>query len=190
MLDDYQKVIDRATKLLWRKGYSRTSLRDSLRAMGIGEGSFYNTVKSKRRLYLECLRHCNDSVSRRRLDALRSHQSVKEGIRAFFRRVLDELDDPKTPQLCLLAGSLSGDGLGERELRQHVFDDMKAFTECFEERLEFAKKSGELPRDFDVEVTAQLVVTHLLGMFRVIRVLASRAGAERQIEALLRGLGL
>ena len=49
---DYDKAIDRAMRLLWRIGYSNVSVRDLLKVMGIGEGSFYNTFKSKKRLYL------------------------------------------------------------------------------------------------------------------------------------------
>jgi TetR/AcrR family transcriptional repressor of nem operon len=187
---DYDKAIDRATQLFWKRGYSNASLRDLLKVMGIGEGSFYNTVKSKKQLYLECLKHYNDTVSRRRLKALVSPVSVREGIRAFFRTVLDELDDPKTPRVCLLAGSLSGDVLAERDLKRYVVDEMTAFARCFTGRLEGAKETGELPEDFAVEVSSQVLVTYLQGLFRVIRVLQSRAQVERQIEALLSGLGL
>jgi TetR/AcrR family transcriptional repressor of nem operon len=187
---DYARAIDRATQLFWRKGYSNTSLRDLLKAMGIGEGSFYNAVKSKKRLYMECLKHYNDTVSRRRLNALVSRESVKESIRAFFKTVLDELDDPRTPRVCLLAASLSGDVLAERELKRCVLADMKAFYGAFTESLSRAKERGELAENFDVEVAAQVMVTYLQGLFRVIRVLQSRAEVERQIEALLRGLDL
>ena len=48
---DLDKAIDKATLLFWKKGYSNTSLRDLLKVMGIGEGSFYNSVKSKKNLY-------------------------------------------------------------------------------------------------------------------------------------------
>jgi len=187
---DYGQAIDRATRLFWKKGYSNASLRELLGAMGIGEGSFYNTVGSKKRLYLECLKHYNDTVSRRRLEALLSKPTVKQGVRAFFQTVLDELDDPKTPRVCLLSGSLSGDVLGERELKQCVVKEMTAFSNCFTERLKSAIEAGELPRDFDVEVAAQVLVTYLQGLFRVIRVLQNRAQVERQVEALLNGLGL
>jgi len=187
---DRDQAIDRATRVFWKKGYSNASLRDLLQAMGIGEGSFYNTVKSKRHLYLDCLKHYNDTVSRRRLAALLSGASAKQGVRAFFRTVLDDLDDPKTPPVCLLAGSLSGDVLAERELKRYVLAEMTAFAGRFVERLESAKKTEELPDDFDAQIAAHVLVTYLQGLFRVIRVLQDRAQVERQIEALLRGLGL
>ena len=115
---------------------------------------------------------------------------MNEGIRAFFKTVLDELDDPRTPRVCLLAGSLSGDVLAERELKRYVLNEMTAFAGRFVERLESAKRTGELPKDFDTEVAAQVLFTYLQGLFRVIGVLQNRAQVERHIEALLRGLGL
>jgi TetR/AcrR family transcriptional repressor of nem operon len=187
---DYARAVERATQLFWKKGYSKTSLRDLLKVMGIGEGSFYNTFRSKRRLYLECLKHYNDTVSRRRLHALLSPSSGKAGVRAFFKNVLDELDNPKIPSVCMLAGSLSSDVLAERELGRTVLSDMKDFSAAFQERLESAKQRGELPENFNATVGAQLLVTFLLGLFRVIRVLQNRSEVERQLEMLLTGLGL
>ena len=187
---DYDRAIALATRLFWRKGYAHTSLRDLLKVMGIGEGSFYNSVKSKKHLYLECLKHYNETVGRRRLQALLSQTTAKEGVRAFFRTVLDDLDDPKTPRVCLLAGSLSSDVLDARDLRQYVVAEMEMFVGCFVNRLAAAKTARELPKNFDAEVTAQLIVTYLQGLFRTIRVLHNRAQIEKQIEALLRGLGL
>jgi TetR/AcrR family transcriptional repressor of nem operon len=187
---DYDQAIERATRLFWRKGYSNTSLRDLLKVMGVGEGSFYNTVKSKEHLFLLCLKHYNDTVSRRRLNALFSEPSVKKGIRAFFRMVLDELDDPTTPRVCLLAGSLSSDVLDARDLGRYVVGEMQTFTRGFIERLQAAKASGELSEDFDSEVAAQVLVTYLQGLFRVIRVLHDRKQVEKQIDSLLAGLGL
>lgn len=187
---DYARVVGRATQLFWKRGYSNTSLRDLLKVMGIGEGSFYNTFGSKRRLYLECLKHYNDTVSRRRLDALLAPSSVKAGVRAFFKNVLDEIDDPKIPTLCMLAGSLSSDVLGERELGRVVVSDMKEFLAAFKERLQSAKQSGELPESFDAAVGAQVLVTFLLGLFRVIGVLEDRSEMERQLDMVLSGLGL
>ena len=40
------------------------------------------------------------------------------------------------------------------------------------------------------DTAAQVVVTYLQGLFRVVRILNSRPQLERQIEVLLTGLGL
>ena len=187
---DYDKAIDKATRIFWKKGYSGTSLRDLLKGMGIGEGSFYNTLKSKKQLYLECLKHYNDTVGRRRFTALLSPGSAKEGVRAFFRTVLDDLDDPRTPRACLLARSVSSDVLGEGDLRKSVQSDMAAFFGALSECLKSAKDTGELPPEFEPEVVAQIIGTYLQGLFRTALLGYDRPQLERQVDLFLTSIGL
>jgi hypothetical protein len=61
---------------------------------------------------------------------------------ALFKMVLDELDDPKTPPICLMPGSPSGDVLGDRELNRYVVEEMNAFSARFVERLRTAKQAS------------------------------------------------
>jgi TetR/AcrR family transcriptional repressor of nem operon len=187
---DYAAAVDRAMRLFWAKGYSGASLRDLLKVMGIGESSFYYNYGSKQRFYLECLGHYQRIVYGRRWAALAAEPSIKRGIRAFFKVVLDDLENRKIPNVCLLAGSLSADVLRERRLQRYVVREMRTLEQSLVERLRAARDAGELPKNFDVEVTAQLLVTFLQGFFRVVRTLKNRAELEKQVEALLRGIGL
>lgn len=187
---DHDAVVDRATRLFWSKGYTNTSLRDLLEVMEIGESSFYHSVKSKKNLYLECLRHYNDTVTLRRWQALAAQETVRDGIRAYFGAVLDDLDDPAVPNICLMAGSLSSDVLAEQELSTYVLAEMQTMEAALRDRLDAAVAVRELAEGFDTQTTAQVVVTYLQGLFRVVRVLNDRPQLERQIDALLRGLGL
>src|SRR5215472_5350314 len=152
---NYDRSLERATRVFWAKGYVSASMRDLLKAMRIGEGSFYHLFGSKKRLYQECLKHYNGGVTRRRVEALEAEPSARIGIRAFFRTVLDDLDDPKTPRICLLAQSLSSDVMEEAGLGKYIKEQMAGFEECFSRWLEQGKLSGELPADFPAEVTAQ-----------------------------------
>src|SRR5580765_8550783 len=121
---DYDRALERATRVFWAKGYASASMRDLLKAMGVGEGSFYHLFGSKKRLYLECLKHYNGKVIRRRVEALTSEPSVRNGVRAFFRALLDELDNPRTPRICLLAQSLSSEVMEESGLEAYVREQM------------------------------------------------------------------
>ena len=187
---DYDEAMTAATRLFWAKGYAGTSLRDLLGAMKIGEGSFYNTFRSKQHLYRLCLQHYHERLTRRRWEIFAGEPSVTKAIRLFFAAVLDDLDDPKLPNVCLMAASLSSEVLGSRELRTYVLREMKTMQQMLETRLEQARASGELPADFDCAVAAQVVITYLQGFYRVVRVLHDRGQMERQIAALLQGLGL
>jgi TetR/AcrR family transcriptional repressor of nem operon len=187
---DYDKAIDRATRVFWKTGYSNTSLRDLLRAMKIGEGSFYNTVKSKKNLYLECLKHYRATVINERHTALFSQKSARLGVRALFKTVLDQMDDPKRPGLCLLAGSLSRDVLDEKDLREYIVGEAAASGGHFIELLKSAQESGELPKELDPAAVAQIILTYIHGMSRAAQVSYDRQTIERQVEVLLKGLGL
>lgn len=187
---DYDKAIDRATRVFWKTGYSNTSLRDLLRAMKIGEGSFYNTVKSKKNLYLECLKHYRATVINERHTALFSQKSAKLGVRALFKTVLDQMDDPKRPGLCLMAGSLSRDVLDEKDLREYIVGESAASGGRFIGLLKSAQESGELPTELDPTAVAQIILTYIQGMSRAAQISYDRQRIERQVEVLLKGLGL
>jgi len=186
---DYDKAIHKATLAFWRKGYSNTSLRDLLKAMRIGEGSFYNSLKSKKRLYLECLRHYHETVGGKRVAALLSPPTIKLGVRAFFKTLLDDLDNPATPRLCLVASSISSDVLNDRELRKFIESGITAFTGLLTERLEAAKAAGEFPSEFEPEVIAGTISTYMQGLLRMVLVSYDRKQVERQLEVFLIGLG-
>lgn len=187
---DLNKAIDKATLLFWRKGFSGTSLRELLKVMGIGESSFYNAVKSKKNLYLMVLQRYNDTVGLKRVQALQSGRTAAQGIHAFFQTVLDDLDDPKTPRVCLIAASMSGDVLSERDLKAPVMREFAAMLSAFEARLQDDVDKGILPKNFQVTTVAQLLVTYLQGLFRMIRVIHTRKEAEQQLDTILKGLGL
>jgi TetR/AcrR family transcriptional regulator, transcriptional repressor for nem operon len=189
-LFDYHDALQRATNLFWAKGYSNTSLRELLKTMGIGEGSFYNLMKGKKRCYFECLKYYNETVYGRRWEAFSQEPTVQKGIRKFFKTILDDLDDPKIPNICLMAGSLSPEILSYSDLGQYVLDEMRRMEKSLEERLRGAVVKGEIPSSFNCQITAQLVVTFLQGFFRVVRLLKSRPEMERQVEAFLSSLGL
>ncbi|HWD91062.1 MAG TPA: TetR/AcrR family transcriptional regulator [Verrucomicrobiae bacterium] len=186
---DYDKAIHRATLLFWRQGYTNTSLRDLLKAMHIGEGSFYNTVKSKKALFLECLKHYGETVGSKRAAALFSQPSVKKGIRALFNTVLDDLDNPANPRMCFMANSVSCDVVKESELRQFLEAAMSDFQSRFVARLQKAVQSGELPKDFDSVSVAAIVATFMQGLLRGVIINYDRRKIERQVEILLTGLG-
>ncbi len=187
---DYDKAIARATRLFWKTGYSNTSLRDLLKVMNIGEGSFYNKIKSKKNLYLECLKHYRATVLSQREAALFSQTSAKLGVRALFKTVLDQMDDPKRPGLCLLAGSMSRDVLDEKEIRQYIVGEGVASGGRFVALLRSAQEAGELPKELEPAVVVQIIRTYIQGMSRAALISYDRPRIEREVEVLLTGLGI
>ncbi len=186
---DYESALERATRLFWESGYSGTSLRDLLKVMKIGEGSFYNVFKSKKQLYLRCLKQYRDTVGKKRSAALLSAPTAKQGVRALFQSVLDGLDDPQMPRTCLLAGSVAWDVLAEPDLRSYVEEELGEVVERLTARLALGKEAGDLPAGFDPGVVAPIIATYLHGLFRMAQAFYDRPQLERQIDVFLTALG-
>ena len=188
---DYDRALERATWLFWKSGYAGTSLRDLLKIMDIGEGSFYNTLKSKKQLYLACVRRYEETEGRKRGQALMSASTASRGIHALFGMVLDCLDNPSTPsRLCMMAAMASEEVLSEPDLRKLVEDGLGSFHARLVERLSQDRDEGRLPATLDPHVTASVVVTYLQGIWRMALVDYDRPRFEREINAFLTGLGL
>jgi TetR/AcrR family transcriptional repressor of nem operon len=188
---DYTTALDRAMHLFWKTGYAGTSLRDLLKKMKIGEGSFYNTFKSKKNTYLECLKHYNATVNNRRAEAFMSAPTAAAGIRAFFKAVFDQLDDPGTPsRVCMMAGTLTHEVLIEPDLRKYVQQQKRALHERLIKRFHHDKQARLLPAEFDPELVVPIIITYLQGLWRQASVVYDRSEFERQTEAFLTGLGL
>jgi TetR/AcrR family transcriptional repressor of nem operon len=70
--------------------------------------------------------NCLDSHGRSRINnrstkALLSAPTAAEGLRAFFKAVFDQLNDPGTPsRICMMAGSLTHEVRIEPDLRKYV----------------------------------------------------------------------
>jgi TetR/AcrR family transcriptional repressor of nem operon len=188
---DYERALDKATWLFWKNGYTGTSLRDLLKVMGIGEGSFYNTLKSKKRLFLECLKRYDETEGRKRSLALMSAPTAGLGVRALFISILDCLDSPGTPsRLCMFAAMACEDVLSDPELRKAVEDRMKRYEAQLVERLSQDREAGRLPVDLDPRLTASVIATYQQGLWRMALMEYDRVRFSRQIDVFLTALGL
>ena len=188
---DYTIALEQGSRLFWETGYSNTSLRDLLKKMGIGEGSFYNTLKSKKNAYLECLKHYNATVNRKRGEALLSASTATAGVRALFQTVLDCLDDPEMPsRVCLMAGSLTPEVLAEPDLREYVEQHMSTVAEIMTARLAADREAGLLPATVEPRLVVPVIVTYLQGLWRMALISYDRPRFEQRIDLFLTSMGL
>ncbi len=188
---DYDNAIDQAMRVFWRHGYSGASLRDLLKAMKIGEGSFYNTVKSKKNLYFECLKRYGETEGKKRWLALTSAPNAGLGIRGMLGTIFDRLDDPKGPlNLCMFAAMSSQDIMADKELRKFAITTTNRARARIEEKLNEDKKEGRLPESYDSHTAALVIVTYIQGIVRMAMLSYNREQFERESEAFLQGLGL
>lgn len=159
--------------------------------MKIGEGSFYNTLKSKKNLYLECLKRYGDIEGKKRMLALASAPNASVGMRAMLSTIFDGLDDPKKPSsLCMFAAMMSQDVMVDRDLSKAAVSALNRGQTLIEENLNNDKKEGRLPESYDSRTVAAVIVTYVQGIWRMAMISYKREQFERESEAFLKGLGL
>src|SRR5260370_28964220 len=89
-----------------------------------------------------------------------------------------------------MAGSISGDVLDEKEIREYIVGEGVASGGRFVELLRSAQEAGELPKQFKPAVVAQIIGTYIQGMSRAALISYDRQRIERQVEVFLTGFGL
>ncbi len=187
---DFEKAIDKATKLFWLEGYKKTSIQKLMKTMGLGESSFYNSFKNKRDLYLQCLKYYNSNITSRRAEALNSPKPIQKKLRDLFNVIFDDLESGTGTPGCLMTNSLSFEVLKDAHLRKYVLGEMDNFRLFLKNTFQQAIENDELSVDFDSILTSELVVTYLQGLFKISMTTTDYSQLRKQTEYFLKALGL
>jgi hypothetical protein len=80
--------------------------------------------------------------------------------------------------------------LDEKDLREYIVGESAASGGSFIGLFKSAQESGELPKELDPTAVVQIILTYIQGMSRAAQISYDRQRIERQVEVLLKGLGL
>lgn len=158
-----EQALDRALRVFWQQGYEGTSLSDLTAAMGINRPSLYAAYGNKEQLFRKALDRYTENAG-----ALLRDACAQTTARAVAERLLLAVADgatcPGNPPGCLtvrcaLSGSEAADSvrLELAERRHHGEATLR-------QRLERAKKEGDLPAEANPADLARYVATILQGM--------------------------
>src|SRR5713226_10410059 len=100
-----RRVLDRAMRAFWSRGYEATSIQHLVDRMGIQRGSLYDTFGDKRTLFFAAIDRYDRVVTGKLLAALDEPASGKDAIRRFFRLKVDLAVEPGRPRGCLVTNS-------------------------------------------------------------------------------------
>ena len=158
---DLNDALDKAINVFWENGYENTSLDDLTAAMGINRPSLYAAFGNKESLFRKALdRYCEKGAAELR-ECLAS-TSARKAIRELLDWTAEEQSCGDHPSGCLMMQSMCGDESNpiKRELsaRRHLLQD------ALRERLQQARKDGELPGKTDTASLARYYATVMQGM--------------------------
>lgn len=171
-----EDTLSKAMKAFWMHGYEGTSLQDLLRCMSINKGSFYDTYKDKRSLFLGALRMYDVDVRKARLHRLERTHSAREAIRALFEEVVETAlaDDARSG--CFLTNTALELAPHDPEIGRVVADSQREIEAFFRRMIEEGQATGEVSRHVDSAVTARAMLGALIGLL-----VLSRSRPEEQL---------
>lgn len=177
---DVDEALAAALRVFWAKGYEGASLTDLTDAMGITRPSLYAAFGNKEALFHKAL----DLYEREKLayvaEALRAPTS-REVAERLLRGALEMQTSGAEPKGCMRVISSVSCGPENDSIRADLMARRQSSQRALCERIEQAKREGDLPPGTDVDGLCAYLGAIMQGM----AIQASSGASKQQLEALV-----
>ena len=160
---DRTRVLDKAMRLFWARGYEAVSIQDLVEAMGINRQSLYDTFGDKQALFGEALAYYISSEGSKVEEVLAQAGSAKAAIAQAFQLVLEKPADELTWG-CLIVNSSVEKPCISPEVSGVILDNLEHSDELFYYTLVRAQQQGELPAEKDLRALARFLANSFSGL--------------------------
>ncbi|KZZ39978.1 hypothetical protein A3755_24715, partial [Oleiphilus sp. HI0085] len=99
---DADRVLHKAMKLFWLKGYEATSMQDLVDELGINRFSVYNTFGDKKEIFIKVLMHYRKTVLAYLLAPLKSDKPARQRLDDYFVLLLEQLQSEAGSLGCMM----------------------------------------------------------------------------------------
>lgn len=160
---DIDQALDRAVELFWRKGYEGTSLSDLTKAMGINRPSLYAAFGDKQALFSKVIDRYTNGSADFTLKALQAPKAREVAERLLFGAA-EKMCGGDHPAGCLLVQGALAAGNEATSVRRELAARRDQARTLLQQRLQRAKKEGDLPPNAEPAALARYLITVLNGM--------------------------
>jgi TetR/AcrR family transcriptional repressor of nem operon len=181
---DRQEALFAAMKVFWEKGFEATSLPDLTRAMGISRSSLYETFKDKETLFEEAMDNYQ-RMGREKFQALMAAPSVKEGLRDFFKRVIDNCVSPENPGGCFMVNTVVSASNLDPKIAKRMQESFGVMHQRMVDLIKHGQSKGEISKSKDVHALAGVIISTIMGINVISRIKKDRAFLETMVQGAL-----
>ena len=179
---DREKVLDKALKLFWEKGYEGAHLQELVQVTGLNRFSLYKEFGSKEGLFDEALeKYCCDLMTLG--ENLMREPKGLANIRQYYREVV------KYPwhQGCFAVNALTHHPAIPEKNQKRVFQLFKELEKLMYENLQAAQKNGEIGKGTNIQAFASLLMAIDIGVI-VSHILNSKRDIKNNMVAIINDL--
>lgn len=170
-----------ALRVFWSKGYEGASMADLTEAMGITKPSLYAAFGNKEALFHKAL----DLYEAEKLDYMRTaldQPSARGVVEHLLRGAVEMQTSQCDPKGCMGVIHMTACGSEAESIKTDVIARRASSQAALVERLERAKREGDLPADADIAGLTQYLYAVLQGMAVQAGSGATREELERLVE--------
>lgn len=182
---DASEALDAAMRVFWEKGYEGATLSDLTRAMRIERPSLYATFGNKEALFRKVLDRYVSSVSLFVTEAL-NQPTARAAVQRLLLGGADALTRACGPAGCLMIQAGLSGGDDSKRISRELNRRKGQAESALRQRLERARREGDLPPDSNPEDLARYVYTVSQGMAIQAKAGATRAHLHRIAETALK----
>jgi AcrR family transcriptional regulator len=181
---DRDKVLDRATRLFWERGFGGTSISDLEAAMGIGRTSIYAAFGAKEDLFMAAIDHYDATYSIKLRKALESGLPVGAAVEAYFEELMIAFSDPDLPLGCLVTNVAVEGDRGTTRMGRRIAASITRAEDTFYRVLRNAQSDGSIDPRADVRAIGRYLVASTHGLSALAKALAD-INALRDVVAVI-----
>jgi AcrR family transcriptional regulator len=185
---DKDAALEAAMLLFWERGFEGTSMADLTHVMGLSPSSIYAAFGDKQDLFALAAKRYLEYRAQYAGRAL--VQPTLEGvIRALFENTVEFLTTPGHPPACMSLVGATGCSVDATPAKQLMTEIRKQNQAAIKSRLVKARKSGELPKEINMDDYTRYLSTILAGLSIQAANGSTKAELKRTAEMGLRYLG-
>lgn len=163
---DVTEALETAMTIFWRDGYGGASLNQIAAAIGVGKPSLYAAFGDKEHLYLRALAHYGARLQAHYAQVLDAEPDGRRAIEALLLSALEHARHGARRGGCMVvAGAATCDAEGvPPSVRRAISDALHAQVRAIQQRLERARREGQLPASADPAALASFYSTVQAGL--------------------------
>ena len=174
---DENVVLQKAMELFWKQGYEKTSLNDLVEHMGIHRRSLYDTFGDKRTLFLKTMDFYEELVRNKIQAIVLKAETAKQAIRFIFDFIIEGYEDKQWG--CLTVNSATELALMDKEIKERIERTFMQTEQLIADLVRKGQQAGEISREYEPEVLAEVLHNTLHGIRVQLRISASKEKLHR-----------
>lgn len=185
---DKDAALEAAMLLFWERGFEGTSMADLTQAMGLNPSSIYAAFGDKHALFQLAVKRYMEKRAQYAGEAL-EEPTLERVVRALFASTVAFLTAPGHPPTCMTLSGAVGCSVDATPARDIMTEIRKQNEAAMRERFIKARRSGELPKDVNVDDYTRYLSAIIAGLSIQAANGATKAELKRTAQMALQHLG-